>query len=87
MKTFYTILFFISSTISVFGQISLFKNSTYRIDSKEVRAFSLEDTNTFRKTAEYIYLPTFSTLRVKFRVMPNQLPIQQFIFFVIIKDM
>lgn len=66
MKTFYTILFFISITINVFGQISLFKNSTYRIDSKEVRAFSLEDTNTFRKTAEYIYLPTFSTLRVKF---------------------
>lgn len=68
MTTFYKILFLVSFTLNCFGQTSLFKNSTYRIDDKEVSEFSLKDTSTFRKTNEQLDLPKFSTLRVKFKV-------------------
>lgn len=68
MTTFYKILFLVSFTLNCFGQPSLFKNSTYRIDYKGVNTFFLKDTSTFRKTNEQLDLAKFSTLRVKFKI-------------------
>lgn len=68
MKTFYKILFLFIFTINCFGQISLFKNSTYRIDIESVSSFNLKDTSTFRKANESLFLPKFSTLRLKWHL-------------------
>ncbi len=68
MKTFYKILFLFILSINCFGQISFFKNSTYRIDNESVSRFNLADTSTFKKVNEKVFLPKFSTLRLKFHL-------------------
>lgn len=71
-KNLYKILILISISINTFGQISLLKNSKYRIDSTEVSSFSLKDTLSFKEANDQIYLPKFSTFWLKFRINPNQ---------------
>jgi two-component system, sensor histidine kinase LadS len=68
MKTFYKILFFFFISINCFGQISLFKNSSYHIDNESISNFNLKDTSTFRKANERLFLPKFSTFRLKFHL-------------------
>jgi two-component system, sensor histidine kinase LadS len=68
MKAFYKLLIFTIISINCFGQTSLLKNSTYRIDSLGVTSFMLKDTSTFSKATEQFYLPKFSTLWLKFSI-------------------
>ncbi len=68
MNGFNKLLFFFIFSINCFGQNSLFKNSTYRIDNQSIADFVLKDTITFSKANEQIVLPKFSTLWLKFRI-------------------
>ena len=69
MKAVYNFLLFLFISTNCFGQISLFKNSTYSINREATIAdFNLLDTVKFIKANEQILLPKFSTLWLKFHI-------------------
>ncbi len=79
-KNCFKILFLFTISFHCFGQISLLKNTKYRLGNIQISSFSLKDTANFLPAHENIFMPKFSTFWLKFQ--SNKLPIHDSITYI-----